>query len=89
MTANPLSGTTSVRSREFNLFRSLRQRILASIGATVAWISLTLLYLAFWAQGFTLLQTIVVGVVSVLVLGAVLLGMWISFGMRFVDRWDD
>jgi len=89
MSANPFPGTTSVRSREFDFFRSIRVRVLVSIAASVGWISLTLLYLAFWAQGFSWIQSIVIVVVSILVLTAVLLGSWISFGLRFTSRWTD
>jgi len=85
MTATPFQGSASVRSREFDLFGSIRRRVLASIAATVGWLSLTLLYLAFWAQGFSIFQSIVVVVVSLLVLTAFLLGAWISFGMRFLS----
>jgi hypothetical protein len=89
MTANPFSGTNPVRSPEFDLFGGMRRRVLVSIGATVGWVSLVLLYGAFWASSFSLFQDIVVAVVSLLVLGAVLLGAWISFGMRLVgDGWD-
>jgi hypothetical protein len=89
MSANPFPGTTSARSREFDFFRSIRLRVLTSIAASVGWISLTLLYLAFWAQGFSWIQSIVIVVVSILVLAAVLLGSWISFGLGFVGRWTD
>jgi hypothetical protein len=55
----------------------------------VGWVSLVLLYGAFWASSFSIFQDIVVAVVSLLVLAAVLLGAWISFGMRLVgDGWD-
>ena len=87
MTAHPFSGTSSVRSREFDLFGSIRRRVVASIAATVGWLCLILLFLAFWATGFSLLQSIVVVIVSLLVLAAVLLGAWISFGLRFVGHW--
>ncbi|HEY1198608.1 MAG TPA: hypothetical protein VGG32_07775 [Thermoplasmata archaeon] len=89
MAANPLSGTSSVRYREYDLFGSIRRRVLVSIAATVGWLCLVLLYLAFWAGGFTLLQSIVVVVVSLLILAALLLGAWVSFGLRFVGRWPD
>ncbi|MGP8159096.1 MAG: hypothetical protein ACLPWO_05785 [Thermoplasmata archaeon] len=88
MNANPFSDPTSVRSREFDLFGSIRRRILVSIGATAGWLCLVLLYLAFRATGFSIFQSIVVVVVSLLVLAAVLLGAWISFGLRFVGRCD-
>jgi len=84
MTTNPFSGTHSVHSREFDLLGSVRRRVLVSIAASVGWLSLTLLYLAFWAQRFNLFQDIVVVVVSLIVLAGTLLGLWVSFGMRFV-----
>jgi len=89
MTAGPFSGTSSIRSHEFDLFGSIRLRILGSLAASVGWICLTLLYVAFWAHGFSLFQSIVLVVVSLLVLAAFLLGAWVSFGLRFVGRWSD
>ncbi|HLM70108.1 MAG TPA: hypothetical protein VK423_01825 [Thermoplasmata archaeon] len=85
MTASPYSGTTSVHHRDFDLFGSIRRRVIASIAATVGWLSLTLLFLAFWAHAFSLLQSIVVVIVSLLILGGFLLGAWVSFGMKFVS----
>jgi hypothetical protein len=89
MTASPFSGTSSVRSREFDIFGRLRRRMLASLGASVAWVSFTLLYVAFWAHGFTLFQSFIVVVVSLIILIAVLAGAWISFGLAFLGRWSD
>ena len=89
MAASPVSGTSSFGSHEFNLFGRLRRRILINIVAGVSWLSLALIYLAFWASHFTLFQSIVLLVVSLLVLGGVIVGSWISFGLGFVDRWDD
>jgi len=89
MAAHPFSGTNSAHPREFDLFGSVRRRVLFSIAATVGWLCLILLYLAFWTGGFTLFQDIVVVVVSLLVLAACLLGAWVSFGLRFMGRWDD
>jgi len=88
MNANPFPTTAPVRSRELDFFGSVRRRVLVSIAASAGWLCLVLLYLAFWATGFSLLQSIVVVVVSLLILAAVLLGAWISFGLRFVGRWD-
>ena len=89
MTASPFPGAPSFRHHDYPVLGGLRRRILISIGAFTGWISLLLLYLAFWAAGFSLFQDIVVVVVSLLVLAAVLLGAWISFGLRFMDHWDD
>jgi hypothetical protein len=89
MTANSVTGPTSTHSQGFDVFGGLRRRILASIAATVGWLCLTLLYVAFWAHGFSLFQSIVVVVVSLLVLAAFLMGAWVSYGMRFAGRWPD
>lgn len=69
--------------------RALRRRIIASIVAPVAWLSLTLLYVGFWAHGFTLFQSIILVIVSILVLIAVMGVVWVSFGFREARRWWD
>ncbi|HTS32329.1 MAG TPA: hypothetical protein VMI55_00100 [Thermoplasmata archaeon] len=69
--------------------RALRRRIIASILAPVAWLSLTLLYVGFWAHGFSLFQSIIVVIVSILVLFAVMAVVWVSFGFREARRWWD
>ncbi|MGB6501103.1 MAG: hypothetical protein WBG19_06870 [Thermoplasmata archaeon] len=89
MTADHAQGMNRTRPIGRNLIGSLRLRIQVSIGAAVGWISFTLLYLAFWARGFDLLQSVVVGVVSLLALAAILLGTWVSFGMSFAEPWFD
>ena len=53
-----------------------RWQITASILGPVAWLCFTLIYVGFWAQGFTLLQSIVVVLVSTLVLGGVMGAIW-------------
>ncbi|MGA8542336.1 MAG: hypothetical protein WB947_02160 [Thermoplasmata archaeon] len=72
----------------FERFASLRRALLASLAGSVAWVCFTLLYVAFWAHGFSLFQSIVVIVVSLLLLFALLVGAWVSFGMRMAGRWD-
>jgi len=64
-------------------------RIAASIVAPVVWLSLTLLYLGFWAHGLNLFQEIVIGVVSLLTLVGALILLWVSFGIRLYHRWVD
>ncbi len=76
-------------SREFRVLRGLRSRVLVTLGALVAWPSLTLLYLAFWAPQFTLFQSFAILVVSLLAMFAVVAGAWISFGVRRFGRWFD
>jgi hypothetical protein len=61
----------------------LRTAVLASIVAAVGWISFTLLYVAFWAHGFSLFQSIVVIVVSLLVLAGAMGVTWVTLGIRW------
>jgi hypothetical protein len=88
MTASASQEPAFARAREFDLFGSLRRRMIVSIAATVGWLSLILLFLAFWTRGFSIFQDIVVVVVSLVILMGTLLATWISFGLRFVGRWD-
>ena len=86
------SSFPSQHSREFDdldVFGSLRRRLIASIAGAVAWISFTLLYLAFWAHGFSWFQSVVVLIVSLVVLTGVLLGTWVSYGFAFLRRGFD
>ena len=83
MSANPDSDRTSFRWRGENFFGSLRRRVLASIAAPIGWVSFVLLYLAFWAHAFTLFQSIVIMVVSLLVL----FGLFVAGMMLIVMRW--
>ncbi len=66
----------------------LRRAVVASLVAAVAWISFTLLYVAFWAHGFSLFQSLVLIFVSLIVLFGTLAGVWISFGLRWAHRFD-
>jgi len=66
----------------------LRRAVVASIVAAVSWISFTLLYVAFWAHGFTLFQSIAVIVVSLVILFGTLTAVWASFGLRWAHRFD-
>jgi hypothetical protein len=67
----------------------LRRAVLATFLGSIAWVCFTLLYVAFWAHGFSLFQSVVVVLVSLLVLAGVVVGGWISFGLRWAHRWDD
>ena len=66
----------------------LRWAVVGSIFAAVTWICFTLLYVAFWAHGFSLFQSLVVIAVSLIVLVGALSAVWVSFGMRWAHRFD-
>jgi hypothetical protein len=89
MTESPFPSPTATHYDRHGLMGRLRRRIVTSIAGVVGWVSFTLLYVAFWAHGFSLFQSIVVVVVSFLIVSAIVVGGWISFGMRFADRWRD
>src|SRR2546427_8880622 len=57
--------------------------VAASILLGVGWLSFVLLYAAFWSGGYSLFQSIVIVLVSLLVLAGVLGAMWATWGMRF------
>ncbi|HYK92840.1 MAG TPA: hypothetical protein VEY07_02205 [Thermoplasmata archaeon] len=61
---------------------SPRWGVLLSIAGPIAWLCFTLLYVAFWATGFTLFQSVVVILVSLLVLIGILATAWTAWGMR-------
>jgi hypothetical protein len=85
---DPVQSTSvSFSSKVSETSRSVRRRVVASIIAPVAWLSLTLLYVGFWAHGFSLFQSIIVVIVSILVLFAVMAVLWVSFGFREASRW--
>ena len=65
------------------MMAGMRTRVAISIFAGVGWLSFVLLYAAFWSSGYTLFQSIVIVLVSVLVLGGIMGAMWASWGMHF------
>lgn len=64
----------------------LRLAVAISIASAVAWLSFTLLYVAFWAHGFSLFQSIAVVIVSLIVLVGVLTVAWVSFGLHWARK---
>jgi len=70
-------------------FRSLMWRVAATIAAAVVWMSFILLYLAFWAHGFSWFQDVAIGVVAFLALIGGVVAIWVSFGLRLVRRWTE
>jgi hypothetical protein len=67
-----------------------RARIVASILLPVAWLCFTLLYVGFWAQGFSLFQSVIVILVSIILLAGTMAALWVSWGMRHHSwAWDE
>jgi len=79
--------TIASHARENDL--PLRARIVASILGPVAWLSFTLLYVGFWAKGFTLFQSVIVILVSIIILAGLMGALWASLGFRYRNwTWD-
>jgi hypothetical protein len=76
--AEPSTMSSHIREKDF----PPRARVVASIIGPVAWLSFTLLYVGFWAKGFTLFQSVIVIFVSVIILAGVMGALWASWGMR-------
>jgi hypothetical protein len=89
MSGGSFPSESTVRSHLHDSVNGLRWRILLSILGPVAWISFTLLFIAFWAHNFSLFQSVIVVVVSLLVLFGITLAAWISYGLRAARRWID
>ena len=66
-----------------------RWRILVSILGPVAWLSFTLLYVGFWAKGFSLFQSVIVVLVSIILLAGVMGSIWVTWGPRYRHGWVD
>ncbi len=81
MSANPVAEGRFGTSRTHPM-RPEGWRIVLSIVLPTVWLSFTLLYVGFWAPSFSLFQSVIVVLVSVIVLAGVLGAAWASFGLR-------
>lgn len=61
----------------------MRWRVAVSILVGVGWISFVLLYAALWSGPYSLLQSVVIILVSFILLAGIMGAMWASWGMRF------
>jgi hypothetical protein len=58
-------------------------RVSLSIIVGVGWLVFLILWLTFYAAAFTLLENIVIVLVSLLIVGAILGASWASWGIRY------
>jgi hypothetical protein len=89
MASSATEGTAAVHLHRPMDTEGIRWRILASIAGPIAWLCFTLLYVGFWAQGFSVLQSVVVILVSALILAGVMGVLWTAWGMRHRREWFD
>ncbi|GEM_PF-3137055 len=88
MSQNPASENLAFPSLRAGHLEGLRTRIIASIVGPIAWLCFTLLYVGFWAQGFSLFQSIIVILVSALILAGVMGALWTAWGMSRARPWS-
>lgn len=60
-------------------------RVSVSIVTVFGWVSFLLLYFAFWAGAFSVLQSVVIFVVSILVFVAANGAAWAPWGARYAE----
>jgi hypothetical protein len=58
-------------------------RVSLSIIVGVGWLVFLILWLTFYAAAFTLLENIVIVLVSLLIVGAILGASWASWGIKY------
>lgn len=73
-------------SEEGRFFRGLRLRILATVGLLVGGLGWVILYLAFLAGHFAWYQNLAIVLVSFLVVPAIVVVMWICWGLAVGGR---
>ncbi len=74
MTGESMAAGTTMTFKTPGTPEGMRRAILLSILGPVAWLCFTLVYVGFWAQGFTLFQSIVVVLTSLVALAGVMGG---------------
>ena len=79
-TTTPVEGPAPGRGSAS--WEGFRWRRVASVLGPIAWPSFTLLYVGFWAKGFTPFQSVILILVSMLVLGGVMGSIWATWGPR-------
>jgi hypothetical protein len=74
-----------------SILSGLRTRIVATVGLLTGGFAFAVLFLAFFATKFTWYQNLAILLVDLMVVPAVLIVMWISWGVgigrRFHDGW--
>jgi uncharacterized membrane protein len=66
----------------------LGPRVAVSIAVFLAWLIFLILFLAFYADGFSIYQNLAIFLVSVLVMGAILGPIWVHWGIKTGHAWE-
>ena len=70
----------------------IASRIAVSIVVGIAWLVFLIIFFAFYADRFSVYQNLAVFLASVLVVGAIMIPMWVYWGIkvgpRYAERWE-
>jgi len=89
MTSDGMVGEHVFHSSFSRTVGRLRTAIVGTVLGSTAWLSFTLLYLGFWAHGFSWLQNLVVILTSLVLLFGIIVAFWVSYGLGHARRWAD
>lgn len=76
------------KDEEVRATPGLAWRVSLSIIVGVGWLVFLILWLAFYAPGFTLYQNLAISLVSILIVGAILGAAWASWGIKYSCRFE-
>jgi membrane protease YdiL (CAAX protease family) len=76
------------KEREGEVPPGVGPRVAVSIVTGVSWLIFLILFLAFYAGGFSIYQNLAIVLASVLVVGAILGPMWAYWGIKTGHAWE-
>jgi hypothetical protein len=72
--------------------QGLASRIAVSVAIGIAWLVFLVIFLAFYAEGFSIYRNLAIFIASVLVVGAILGPMWVYWGIKvapkYAEEWE-
>jgi len=72
--------------------QGLASRIAVSVAIGIAWLVFLVIFLAFYAEGFSIYRNLAIFIASILVVGAILGPMWVYWGIKvgpeYAERWE-
>jgi len=89
MSSESWSGSHRHASPVSRALSGFRARVMLTVIGSTAWIAFTLLYIGFWAHGFSLFQNIIVILTSIVVLLGAIVAAWVSYGLGMARGWTD
>jgi uncharacterized membrane protein len=67
----------------------LTSRIAVSVVVGVAWLVFLVIFLAFYAESFSIYRNLAIFIASILVVGAIFGPMWVYWGIKVVPRYAE